>query len=78
MLIELMDLLQTYIVNKLEDGYEIEHKMESLSAFISFEGEVKYFVSGVYNSGSDWEEIDIKELNKLVKTCNLISEKVVK
>ena len=36
--------------------------------------EITYYLTGCYNSGADWLEIDIDKLNMLTKFCELMIE----
>jgi len=75
MLIELMELLQRYTVKEVDDGYEIDHKVENLGALIHRNGNIKYFVTDIYNSGMNWEEINIEVLEELKRVCELVAKK---
>ncbi len=54
--------------------YKISEKDGNLCAFFELDGSIKYYVTGVYDSGIDFAEIDIERLNKLVTFCNLMVE----
>jgi hypothetical protein len=54
--------------------YKISEKNGDLCAFFELDGSIKYYVTGVYNSGIDVAEIDVKRLNKLITFCNLMVE----
>ena len=67
--LDLMNLSKEFEVNQHEDGsYEIVLKGSNLVAFISLgEDQVNYYVTGVYNSCSDYERINMLQLEKLKK-----------
>ena len=74
-ILDMLDLAKDFTVIKLSEKYDDDYKVESknsdLVAFIN-ETSIKYAVSGVYNSGSNLVEIDIEDLNKLVKFCEFV------
>lgn len=61
--------------NSGDDGYDIQEKDGTMVALI-VEGDaiedVRYFISGVYNSGSEFAEIDMYELTRLKEFCELL------
>lgn len=71
--LELLSMAEQFMVRKSCDGYCIEHKIENIGAVIYKNGEIKYFVTGIYNSGTDWEEIDIEALNDLKRFCEMMA-----
>lgn len=71
--LELLSLGKDFIVTKRDDGYEVEASSD-LAAFISNDKKITYYVTGCYNSGSDWVDFDIDELTKLKKFCELMIE----
>lgn len=70
--LELLALSEKFSVVKKDDGFEIECVNDTLAAFISKDNEITYYVTGCYDSGSDWIEFDIKELEELKKFCELM------
>lgn len=70
--LQLLSYAKDFQVIEKEDGYEVLHIHEELSAFIDNENNITYYVTGVYNSGLDWVEIDVSELNKLKQFCELM------
>lgn len=36
------------------------------------DGKISYYVTGVYNSGSNWAEINMNQLNRLKEFCEAI------
>ena len=52
--------------------YEIESINDNLAASIDDQGKVTYYVTGCYDSGSDWLSFDEKEFEKLKEFCELM------
>ncbi len=72
--LELLSMAEQFMIRKSDDGYyDIDHKTENIGAVIYVNGEIKYFVTGIYNSGTDWEEIDIEALNDLKRFCEMMT-----
>ena len=72
--LELLALAKDFdVTKKSENIYEIEHINSDLGAVIG-NNEITYYLTGCYDSGSDWLGIDIKNLNKLQKFCELMVE----
>lgn len=47
--------------------------VEGLTVTKTHEGfEITYYVTGIYNSGTDWGEIDIENLSRLKRVCETI------
>lgn len=75
--LELISLAKEFEVKHIirdtmeESGYEISFVDDDkdLTAFISEDGDIQYFLSGCYNSGCDWLEIDPGEFDKLRDFC---------
>ena len=83
-MIKLIDLLcnesnGSYHFHKHEDGqYEITDNNANIGATIDPEdGEIVYYVVGVYNSGCDWAEIDIEALNGIKKLCETLRDNMM-
>lgn len=73
--LELLSMAKTFKVKKNEynPGYEVRHRNASLCADILDNTlEIKYYVSGVYNSGIDYAEIDMDALMELKKFCEMM------
>lgn len=71
-ILDVMTLIKDFDVKKVNSGYEIESKQEEISAFVDEKLDVEFYVTGVYNSGSDWAEINMEELRKLQDICKYI------
>lgn len=58
-----------------EDGYEVTFVDEggNLAAFIPDDGDIQYYVTGCYNSGCDWLEIQPNEFDRLREFCELMA-----
>lgn len=69
---KMIEISQRFIVRKTDEGYEIVHKEEDVAALIEKEGTASYFVTGVYNSGLDWAEINLIAFEELKEFCQLI------
>ena len=73
--LDLLELAKEFTVKKEEDGsYSVcfsgeEYADSEVCAYIENNGSVRYYVTGVYNSGSDFAEIDITALEKLKEFC---------
>ena len=71
--LEFLSMANDYDIEKCEDKtYRVEVKDNNLCALISGNGYIEYYVTGVYNSGTDMEEIDINSLAGLKKFCELM------
>lgn len=76
--LELLNLSKNFCVTKKDktqwsdSGYEVETMNSNLGAFISDDKKITYYVTGCYDSGSDWIDFDIDELTKLKKFCELM------
>ena len=81
--LDLMALAKEFMVEKQEDGsYSVcfsdgEYADSEVCAYIDNNGSVNYYVTGVYNSGSDFAEIDITALEKLKEFCERMTEEDV-
>ena len=78
-MVKILDLLcneqsGSYRFKKNENDYEIEDIDSNIAASIDEEGEIQYFVTGVYNSGCDWAEIDVKALYDLMQLCGSLRD----
>ena len=73
--LELLSMAKQFMVSKRTDGgYDIDHKTENVAAVVFVNGEIQYYVTGIYNSGTDWEEIDIEALNDLKRFCEMMAK----
>lgn len=68
--LKFLDRSKGFTVNYGEQESQIEG--ENVSAVIDSYG-VTYYVSGVYNSGTDYAEIDIDELMRLKEFCEMLT-----
>ena len=68
--LELLALGRDFNVTKKDGEFEVERG--DIAAVISKKGEVSYFITGAYNSGIDWLEIDMNEFKAVEKFCELI------
>ena len=59
---------------KAKDGYEVHNKDGEcdLVAFISNDKTIKYYLTGLYNTGLNWHEINFEELENLKIFCEMI------
>ena len=70
--LELIASARKYDVKKFEGGaYEIRDDDAALAACYS-DGEWSYCVTGVYNSGDDYAEIDMGALMRLAEFARLL------
>lgn len=73
--LDLLELAKKFTVKKEEDGsYSVycsdeEYADSEVCAYIDNDGSIKYYITGVYNSGSNFAEIDITVLEKLKEFC---------
>lgn len=80
---KIIDLLcnnseNSYSFKKSGDVYNIENTNEFLGAEITADGEITYFVTGCYNSGSDWMEIPLQALSDMKQICEALAEQIKK
>lgn len=59
-----------YICTDLGTEYLIEPYHGQLAAIVTKNGHITYNVTGVYNSGDDFAEIDMEKLIKLKALCD--------
>jgi len=71
-ILDIMALIKDFDVKKVDSGYEIESKQEEIVALVDNKLNVKFYVTGVYNSGSNWAEVNMEELKKLQSVCEYI------
>lgn len=69
-ILELLALGKDFNVTKKDGEFEVERG--DIAAVISKKGDVSYFITGAYNSGNDWLEIDMNEFKAVEKFCELI------
>ena len=73
--LELLSMAEQFIVSKRTDGgYDIDHKTENVGAVVFINGEIQYYVTGIYDSGTDWAEIDMDALMELKKFCEMMAK----
>ena len=65
-----------YTFRKSGNVYNIENVHNSIGAEIDSEGETCYFVTGCYNSGSDWVEISVDALTDMKRLCETLAEEM--
>lgn len=70
--LELLNLSKNFSVTKKDDGFEVESTTDNIAAFISNDKKITYYVTDCYDSGRDWIDFDINELEKLKKFCELM------
>ena len=79
--LKFLELSKDFEVSKADDlnlggGYKVSAKDSNLVAFV-YDGKVEYAVSGVYNSGSDFADIDIDALDRLRAFCEMLGKDAV-
>lgn len=72
--LDLLSLSNSFRVTKDSKNkkYEIESVNDSLAASIDEQGIITYYITGCYDSGSDWISFDEKEFEKLKEFCELM------
>lgn len=76
--LRLVELGNKYNIKRNTDAhtkeieYEIESKEDAVACVISREGKIDYYVSGAYNSGSDFIPIEMETLMELKEFGELI------
>ena len=71
--LELLSYSRKFEVTKnSENEYEISHKMTNLGAIINQKNEIKYYVTGCYDSGCDWKNIELEYFMELKEFCELM------
>lgn len=68
--LELLSLAKEFTISKNKDDMYIVG-IGDLEAVIEGDS-IEYYITGIYNSGVNSCEIEIEELNKLIKFCNLM------
>lgn len=70
--LELLSYADKYHINKKsQDRYEIFAKDTDIVAVIN-KNEITYYITGCYDSGIDWLEINMKAIEELKEFCNLM------
>lgn len=72
--LELLSLAKSFEVKKTSDGFDVTMEGSELAACIAENGDIEYFRTGCYNSGCDWMEIPVDELQKLKNFCELLTK----
>jgi len=74
--LELIKLAKKFNVTDNEEEYMVEfNEFVSLGATIDKKTkEIAYYVTGAYDSGIDWLNIDMDKLKELKKFCELMAE----
>lgn len=71
--LELLDKSKNYYIRQDDVGdYEIQCKDTNMVAWVDKEGKESYHLSDLYNSGCDYSEINIYELEKLKRFVELL------
>lgn len=74
--LELLSMAENFMIKKksgdYEGQYEVEHKVAEVGAIINPDRSVEYYVTGVYNSGCDWAEIEMDALMDLKRFCEFM------
>lgn len=71
--LELLRLGEEYLVTKVDENeYRVSEKNGDLCAFIRDDKSIEYCVGGVYNSGSEYVDIEMESLKKLEQFCNIL------
>lgn len=73
--LKLIEIAQRFQIKKENDDYIINHNNEELMAIIDKKGDISFYVTGVYNSGSDIAQINMNALKELQEFCKLIIER---
>lgn len=70
----LLDISKDFSVtyDNINLGYAIYDNLSNLSCMVYDNGNIKYYVGDVYNSGSDYAEIKIERLKTLEKFVKLL------
>ena len=83
-MVKIIDLLcneqaGNYRFEKKNDVYEVEDISHNLGACLDDcpNKEIEYYITGVYNSGCDWCEIDILALMELKKLCEALKNQLI-
>ena len=79
--LEFLSLASEFSIEKDIDedkvSYEVSHNNSDLVASIDSLGEIKYYLSGCYNSGVDYIKIEMSELDELQSFCELLSKEIL-
>lgn len=83
-MVKILDLLcneqaGSYRFTKEKSEYQIEDIEHGIAAVLddSDEKEIGYYVTGVYNSGTDWAEIDVDALLELKNLCEALKINII-
>lgn len=71
--LELLKLSKGFTVDGSDSRYSVESVTGDLAAVCEY-GRWTYYVTGCYDSGTDWVEIDTRELERLVRFTRFLSE----
>lgn len=71
--LKLLDLAKNFQIHKTEHGYRVDYEDANLSMSIE-DDEIIYYATGIYNSGCDAVEIDIRCLNELIDFAKILME----
>ena len=70
--LKLLSLGKNFKVEEIaKDVYDIQHINSELAATIDSD-DIKYYLTGCYNSAFDWIEIEINDLLELKEFCELM------
>ena len=73
--LRLMELSKNYSIRKVSNGnYEIMDKECSLACSIDKNNKVTFYVTGCYDSGIDWLDINIERLDMFREFIDKIKE----
>lgn len=73
-ILEMVEMASRFHIKKIDGSYEIESNKENIAALVSHDGKTSFFVTGVYNSGVDWAEIEMESLKELIQFCKMIKK----
>lgn len=72
--LEFLSMAKDFTITKVKDGYEVVDNESScdLEAFINEHKVIKYYLTGLYNTGIDCHEIDADDFLRLKTFCEMV------
>lgn len=71
----LFDTPEQYEFKKDDEAYLVIDNYNNIAAAVPFDEDeqIEYYLTGCYNSGSDWLTVPVEEMIKLRQLCEAVS-----